>query len=1055
MRMGKMTKKRRSPRGSADPPEKPSRMGKLTVVGQVSPNVIASVLWAEMLEKAEDSVERHAAEWMKYEDEVARIRNESNRSKEAVGDDAEGVEEAEIDADGNVVESAAAAAAEEDLPPLPTPPGRNVLFTSQHTVDELLETVLQPTSRHFTDKPKKSGEYKAFANAAKFERLLDEKYGRLRPFIESHPEVEQAVRNFQRKWAKGYFSPFRKGEGPIGKSTSVVLLFMMQRNKVRWEAILLAAVFLLVGLQPWALVTLVAFCHNRMENRKRRRVGGFADELVILDPYYEAGGVGGDVAAARAKQDKEREKKRKHNLLREPVGMPLSSAGDFAKAGGNDDGSYDSIIVGSGPDALFSAALLARTGRSVLVLSEDEDASGCRTLTEKAAGSKSEWASVPFDTASSNASHIGMQQKLLAPAVCTVNDAQGGARFARVGTRSDGFAHAILQIPGVGVEGGSGTDEGLPFVLRAGGREALAQDASQYLGDGWPGEDGKVGNSSSSLYTNACESVNASASEYYLSKVLPDSVYALRSKTSYQESSIRFASGFLDKFLPLNAHVRSLLAGVGMKDENLPPGRCSMAPHVSNVCASIGPEGMCYPVGGPRALCKALEAAIVQCGGKIVTGVAVKNLLFEEKKDGNGDGDKGKKKAKKAAKAKEQGEQHAAAATGDDDNADKPRVVGVTLADSKGTAVKVHKENGAVVSHVGFIPTYIRLLPDDVRNEHGVPRGLPALSERRPLMQVLVGLRGNADELSVTGADFYRLPNARIATDEVDEITGQVKMGEIGSDGSGRHADDDEAKAEADGEDKDIDATGTDESSSGTGSGAHHRGKRSRGGGKKHRFDRGVSWMKVSFPSAKDPSWCERYLNMTTCVVTVEAEDEFVTMFDTKPKVYSIHAGKVGGGEAHRMVEKVMRDLLENFPQLEGKVECAGIRGPYRAGLSHGPERYAAKGVRADGPYPGLYVGGSELTVGDSYSASMVGSWLAANAVVGYSFIDHLYLHKNITTDLEQFLDEPTGDGTDEDDVAVPYEPKEIPDPPNTEKSEEKPAEGEEEATAAESSKEE
>jgi hypothetical protein len=107
-------------------------------------------------------------------------------------------------------------------------------------------------------------------------------------------------------------------------------------------------------------------------------------------------------------------------------------------------------------------------------------------------------------------------------------------------------------------------------------------------------------------------------------------------------------------------------------------------------------------------------------------------------------------------------------------------------------------------------------------------------------------------------------------------------------------------------------------------------------------------------------------------------------------------------------LERIKKDLFEIYPQLEGKVDHCEIRGPLQRGLSHNPERYAAKGVRAETPYPGLFVGGSDLTVGESFAGSIVGGWLAANAVVGFSAVDHLFLQKNITTDVEQFLEAPS-----------------------------------------------
>lgn len=102
------------------------------------------------------------------------------------------------------------------------------------------------------------------------------------------------------------------------------------------------------------------------------------------------------------------------------------------------------------------------------------------------------------------------------------------------------------------------------------------------------------------------------------------------------------------------------------------------------------------------------------------------------------------------------------------------------------------------------------------------------------------------------------------------------------------------------------------------------------------------------------------------------------------------------------------------------------MQGPFPKGLSHNPERYAAKGIRADTPYPGLYMGGSDLTVGESFSGSIVGSWLVANAVMDYGALDLLFLEKNITSDLERFLEPPIPSEDPDSDVAVPYTPKVI-----------------------------
>lgn len=64
------------------------------------------------------------------------------------------------------------------------------------------------------------------------------------------------------------------------------------------------------------------------------------------------------------------------------------------------------------------------------------------------------------------------------------------------------------------------------------------------------------------------------------------------------------------------------------------------------------------------------------------------------------------------------------------------------------------------------------------------------------------------------------------------------------------------------------------------------------------------------------------------------------------------------------------------------------------------------------------------MTVGESFSGAIVGGWLTANAVMGYGTLDLLFLEKNITSDLERFLDPPVLPADPDKKVAVPYEAK-------------------------------
>ncbi|KAL7547247.1 hypothetical protein ACHAWF_010566 [Thalassiosira exigua] len=1011
MRMGRSPPKRRkSSRTKAPPGNKPKFSSSTMVVGRIDPRVVESVYAPMLTDLAVASAEAYAEEALAWE----QATNGSDAEMGAEGSFAS-EEEVELDLDGNVV-----AEGEADAGPAGTnsaeasaPPPRPRLFSAQADVDELT-SLLSDVSVHFSHP---GNQWKVHANAAKFERLLDEKYGRWRPFIENHPEVEIFVKNVQRKYAMGGMSPFkRKEDMPVSKSTAVIMLFMMQRQGVRMEALILAACFCLVGLQPWALVALVALGKWEADRRRGRRIHGMPKKLTACEPYYAR-----DASDEKQEEeeDDEEERKRKHAFLTRPVGTKFDPADLTLR-----DEKRDVLLLGSGIDVLYCAALLARAGRKVCVLSPADDVAECATIAGGEDEGAKKFEGVPFDAKAYNVANWERQQRLLAPALCTVTDVQGGIRFARVGSAADGYAHSILSLPELD-----------PVVVN--GAAALAEHCANYMGDGRPGVDAEGkddGNSVSLGYLKACQQIHAASGQHFLTKIFK-AAQQLKSDgggNAYRAACLRTAAPFLDRSLPYYPWVRALMAALGGANENSPPSRTCMAAHASHVCAMTGEDGVAYPVGGPRALGHALASVVEQCGGRVVRGVELQELVFDEVET---------KEAKETKKSKkEEGGGDATSA----DAGPKPRCRGVRL--RNGCEVGV-SDDGSVASFVGLVPTFLHLVPTSIRDVHGVPPGLPAVSERRPFVKIIVGLDGTAEELELTGADWYRLPNATVPRDEADG-EGGVTFGTIGEDS--------EDNGDSDGGAEEGEATAT-------GGSGERRGKQSKASAAKPprrtKFTGGHSWMKVLFPSAKDPSWRERHGNVSTCVITVEADDDLVRVFDTKPKIYSVLKDK--SGEMGRLVDRALKDLLENFPQLAGKVACVQARGPIRSGLVQDPVRFAASGNRPASPYPGLYVGGPDLTISDSFSGAIASAWLVANAVAGYTgHIDHTYLGKSLTSDLERFLDEPCAEVTDRtgrtiEDLAVPCD---LP----TAETKEKPSEKKEAAVAvdvntnaAESSKEE
>ena len=947
----------------------PKHAARGSVVGKLSPDIISVYFSPELTSIATESLESYSDNLMQYDDAMKMY-------EEAMNGDRRQENQAEIDSDGTISTTI--------VPPKPIPP-RTPLYKSEHYIKEL-EEVLSETKDYFQSK---NGGWKAHVRAARFERVMDERYGRLRPLMKEYPEIEQFVKTVQRRYATGYLSPFRQGKPPIPKSTAVIILFMMQRGNLRWEVTVLAVLFFLVGLQPWALVVLIAGGQALMESRKRRPIQPMKKIIPSTSPYYavDDGDEDEDETIRNDKEHEEKERQRKIDFLKQPVGTKLRND-EFKNSSLHQ---YDTIILGSGPSTLYTAALLSRTGRKVLVLTSKDDASGCYTLS----GSD-----IPFDIESSDISRCSKIQAMLVPALSSSTDYQGGIRFAQIGTPADGHAFQILSVPGMGTE--SSQQDAIPFIVRADGARSLVEDAARSLGDGWPGVTlDDIGNSASAAYIQACNTLNATSNEYYMSKILDESVNNLRTSGVFQEATIRYASSFLDSGFPLNAHVRSLMAAIGMKGENIKPSKTSMGAHVSNICSATSGEGMHYPIGGPRAICHALRKVVEENDGRVLTHVPFNRLIFDESPDTSTTPTKtsvaegtAETKAKKMPSA--------------------PRCIGIQLIDKREIRFDLSKfkDKGyqpAVVSMLGLTTTFIRLLPNVQRDKYSIPVGLPALSEQRPVIKILFRLEGSAKALNITGADFYRLPAAALAQDKVDQTTGEIKLGTIGwLDGEVTETDVEQINNPI--QDSHSNPQGADSNSTDT-------GKKSN----KVVYEPGKSWMQISFPSAKDPSFETRHGKVTTCVVTIEADDDFVTPFETKPKLFAIQRGK---GETHGdykwLVDRVRGDLLMNYPQIKGKITHSELVGPLYRGLSHTPQRYAAKGVRSDSPYPGLFSGGSDLTVGESLSASIVGGWLVANAVTGYGPLDHLFLQKNITTDILQYLEDPEL-SEDEEALAVEF----------------------------------
>mmetsp|Transcript_18302 Transcript_18302/g.41849 ORF Transcript_18302/g.41849 Transcript_18302/m.41849 type:complete len:899 (-) Transcript_18302:1265-3961(-) len=700
------------------------------------------------------------------------------------------------------------------LPPAPTPPA----YHSQEAVDALHAVLLRSHIFYIHS-------YRRNADALKFDRLLDERYGRLRPLL-THPRAVEFSRYVRRRIDRGDWS-FRRREGArFSISSSIVTIFLAKSYGVlpMGTPLVLVSMYC-AGVNAWVVVFGVLMARYFKWRRRNDRQGMFPKgKQVACAPYF-------DPSASREE---------KHGELGVMVGdlVPDDPVKEL-------NGVYDTMVVGFGIDVLYNAALLSRAGRKVLVVCPTECVSGVRNMSDSVLSKvqkKAGWNEIPFDIHENKIGKISTMQPLLSSALNSEHDVLGGIRFAQVGTEADGFAYDVINVPGMGTQSqnlgyenrdnhlAKGGGEEIPYVLRAGGIDAICEDATMYLDEGW--NDDHTATSLSSFIT-IMERMNDSSTKFFVSKNMARRASAMLSmqKGTYSEAAARYAGDFYKKLLSHNAHVRSLVAALGLKNENLPPAEASMGAHISNLAAAAHPHGYWYPIGGPRPLCHALAAAVEGRGGKVLAGIPISRLVFREEQKG------------------------------------RLRCTGVALMGSDEeieVGLTPNGSPGAVVSHLGLIRTFAKI-PPEVHRIGGFPIGLASLTERRPTMVLTLGIKGDADELALPPADWWRLPHCALSADTVDTLTGQIKCGEIG--GVGRVEDTGEEKEEEE-ETEEQEEVGKVYDVKG-GLDGKKKGKPQSAPDKKkkllNKYTSGSSWMRISFPSAKDPSWKERHPGVSTC----------------------------------------------------------------------------------------------------------------------------------------------------------------------------------------------
>eukprot|EP00752_Nemacystus_decipiens_P002499 g2348.t1 len=171
------------------------------------------------------------------------------------------------------------------------------------------------------------------------------------------------------------------------------------------------------------------------------------------------------------------------------------------------------------------------------------------------------------------------------------------------------------------------------------------------------------------------------------------------------------------------------------------------------------------------------------------------------------------------------------------------------------------------------------------------------------------------------------------------------------------------------------------------------------GGGRSDRHD----WYRINFVESKDSTGWHK--GTTAVVVTAEMGEEMAKMTidgvgttnePIGPLRYTVQPGR---SARDRTREKLLRRLHQDFPQTEGRDEFVMLAEQPRAGLSDGPERYLAKGVRSPTKLPGFFLAGEDLTI-SGMEGGVMGGWIAAHAALGYTATDMFLRRRSLASDI-------------------------------------------------------
>ncbi|AOS96090.1 Phytoene desaturase (lycopene-forming) [Microbulbifer aggregans] len=234
-----------------------------------------------------------------------------------------------------------------------------------------------------------------------------------------------------------------------------------------------------------------------------------------------------------------------------------------------------------------------------------------------------------------------------------------------------------------------------------------------------------------------------------------------------------------------------------------------------------------------------------------------------------------------------------------------------------------------VISNTGVFNTFEKLLPESAVEHAGYHRDLQSVKPSMAHLCLYIGLRKTAEELGLPKTNYWLYPST--------DYSGDIRkfMGDPESE---------------------------------------------------------IPLVYISFPSAKDPTFIERYPDRATIEIVAPGPYEWFEQWEGKPW------GKRGtdyDALKESYSQRLLEHLYRHFPQLRGQIDYYELSTPLSTrhfcfyeqgeiyGLDHTPGRFSQSWLRPKTRIKGLYLTGQDI-MSCGVAGAMYGGVVAAQAVLGW-----------------------------------------------------------------------